>query len=366
MKILIDDGMQIQIGTGIGKYSWHLYQSLKKCTDINVDLAEFDKRELSKISGRLAYLKYINSDEYLKMSEQYDVIHYTNYAMPFRKNNKSKYIVTIHDLVSFLYPETLPFSYRYYSKLTILHSLYSADVIFTDSYSVRKEIINKWPQYEIKVFVGYPGFYTEFKQLNLSNVKYENQKIFSVENKKFFLFVGTIEKRKNVGILIEAFLNLRKNRMLNNYKLVLAGRAGYGFEHFQSIVKDAKAQNEIIFTGYISDNDCAKLYREAAAYIFPSVYEGFGSTQLECMANKLPLICSNIPTNKEISGEYGMFFELKDVNSLICQMKNVIEKNYNEIEMQKTGFNILNRFQWETLINQYIEKYQYTIDKVKL
>ena len=147
MKILIDDGMQIQLGTGIGNYSLELYQNLKKyCqSTLDVDLISFERKHKSKLLDRLEYIKYINSDEYLRKTEEYDVIHYTNYLLPFKRHEGTKYVVTIHDLVAFLYPETLNFLYRYYNQFSIKYSIKKADKILTDSYSVKNDILKFWP-----------------------------------------------------------------------------------------------------------------------------------------------------------------------------------------------------------------------------
>lgn len=355
MKILIDDGMQIRVGTGIGKYSRYLYENLKlkQNADFQVDLTEFQPKSDSKILNRLEYIKFLNSNNYINNSKQYDVIHYTNYLMPFRKNGHSKYVVTVHDLASFLYPETFSKIYIAYSRVAIDHAMKEADKILTVSNSVKKELIQYFPKFTNKIEVVYPGYYDEFSSFgNLSSVKYESDILNTLKYKKFFLFVGTIEKRKNVGMIIKAFQQMSRINKNNEFKLVLAGRPGYGYEDFFKFVRDNRLQNKVIFTGYISTKDCCKLYQEATAYVFPTIYEGFGSTQLECMANNLPIICSDIPTNREISGDYGIFFDLNSIDSLAKQMimisRDKIRKRHIKID----------KFLWENVIKDYISSYK--------
>ncbi len=318
MRILIDDGMQIKVGTGIGKYSLYLYKELKKHLEKkdSVELLQFDKGSSSKKQGRLKYLLYINSNKFKKKCEQYDVVHFTNYAMPFRKNRKTKYIVTIHDLASFIHPESLSTMYRLYNQFIVKLAIKNADQILTVSESVKKEIIERWPMANVKV--AYPGLYSEFDSEAVLN-QYESGLLGEISKRKFFLFVGTIETRKNLKIVIQSFIDMKKDNPGNGYKLVLAGRKGFGFEEYEKLINESKYKKDIIVTGYLSSNDVIKLYKEASAYIFPSVYEGFGSTQLECMVNHLPLILSKIPTNIEVSKAYGLFFDLED-------------KNFNEIK----------------------------------
>lgn len=360
MNVLIDDGMQIKVGTGIGKYSLYLYEELKKqqLSEIAVDLFQFDKGKASKKMGRWMYLTYINSTQYLKKTEKYNVIHYTNYAMPIRRNRKIKYVVTIHDLATFLHGDMFSGFYCLYSQFMIRYAIKNADIILTVSKSVKSEISDMFPKYKDKVNVAYPGLYSEFKNCNVKE-SYENEQLnLNMNNSTFFLFVGTIEKRKNVGMIIDAFFEVKKRYPEKNIKLVLAGRAGFGFNEFVDKVKQAGCEKNVLFTGYICTEDCKKLYSNAMAYIFPTVYEGFGSTQIECMAYNLPLILSNIPTNREISGDYGLFFELDDLNSLVGQMCRVIDKKFDQNSITKNAHIILEKFKWSNLVEDYIYSYE--------
>lgn len=359
MRILIDDGMQIKVGTGIGKYSLYLYKELKKHLEKkdSVELFQFDKGNSSKKQGRLKYLLYINSNKFLKKCGQFDVVHFTNYAMPFRKNRKTKYVVTIHDLASFIHPESLSMMYRVYNQFIVKLAIKNADQILTVSESVKNEIIERWPEVKEKVKVAYPGLYSEFETENIAEY-YESELLKNIQWKKFFLFVGTIETRKNLQIIIQAFLEIKREKEEKNYKLVLAGRKGFGFEKYERLINESEYRNDIIVTGYLSSNDIIKLYKEASAYIFPSVYEGFGSTQLECMANHLPLILSKIPTNIEISKDYGLFFSLEDREELKEQMKKIINSDYNFQEKNQIADKVCKEYSWECLIEVYIKFYK--------
>lgn len=360
MKILIDDGMQVKVGTGIGKYTLYLYNTLNKILQEpdRVDLFQFDKGTSGKQGGRLKYLLHINSKGYHDLCGEYDVVHYTNYAIPFRRNRKTKYAVTIHDLASFLHPQSVPGGYRLYNRLMIGYAIRYADTVLTVSRSAKKEIADKWPRYAHKVHLAYPGMYDEFNSdVRKQDARYALESLKQLKRKQFFLFVGTVEKRKNLAIVIRAFLALKQAGKADGYQLVLAGRPGFGFEEYEALTRDSAFGSDVIFTGYISSRDCAKLYQEAAAYVFPSVYEGFGSTQLECMANHLPLILSRIPTNLEISRDYGLFFDLEDQQSLEAQMLAVMEGRYDTQEKDAVADQICADFTWDHVITSYLEAY---------
>lgn len=362
MNILIDDGMQIDIGTGIGKYTENLYKNLQNCDNIKVELQQNHNTCKKKIMGRIKYLLYINSRNYRKKTKNYDIVHFTNFLIPFYRNKNVKYAVTIHDLVSFKYPETLPSLFRIYSRFITKYAIKHADLIFTVSNSVKEEIKNKFPKYKEKIKVAYPGLYDEMS--NESNKsEYDNLNLREMDN-KFFLYVGTIEKRKNIDFVVRAFLELKEKKS-NDYKLVLAGKPGYGFEEIKEVVDKSKYKGDIIFTGYISNEDCCKLYDNASAYIFPTIYEGFGSTQLECMIHHTPLILSDIPTNIEVSKEYGLFFYLSDIKSLITQMEIIIDLKYDIEQKEKVADEIVEKFKWKNVINDYIIAYE-SINKIKI
>lgn len=360
MKIMIDDGMQVNVGTGIGKYTLYLFNSLRNALkdDNKVDLYQYNNLGMSKGKGRLNYLLHINSRSYRKMCKDYDVIHYTNYAIPFFRLKDTKYVVTIHDLASFKHPESLPRTYKIYSHFIINYSMKHANVVLTVSQAIKNEINEKWPEYSDKVVVAYPGLYDEFV-VNDTQVQdeYELDLLTGLKPQKFFLFVGTIEKRKNLGIVIKSFLELKKKGNADGYKLILAGRPGFGFDEYKKAIDGSESANDIIITGYISASDCKKLYKEALAYVFPSTYEGFGSTQLECMINHLPLILSKIPTNEEISRDYGMFFSLGEQSKLEDQMQIMIEGKYDYEKNNQIADRICEKFQWHNLIYNYIEAY---------
>lgn len=361
MKILIDDGMQIDVNTGIGKYTKHLYDYLKK-NSINVSLKKHHNNSKKKIVGRIKYLFRINSNKYKKDTKKYDIIHYTNYVIPFHRNKKVKYAVTIHDLVSYKYSNTLPILYRLYSKLTIKYSIKHSDMIFTVSESIKKEISELFPKYKNKIVVGYPGLYDEMAKKTSKNY-YDNDNLNKLDT-NFFLFVGTIESRKNIDFVLDAFFQL-KEKYKNNYKLVLAGKPGYGYDNFINKVNYSPYKEDVIFTGFISSNDACLLYKNASSYIFPSIYEGFGSPQLECMIHHTPLILSSIPTNIEISKDYGLFFDLNDESSLVKQMKFIIDNKYNHSEKDIIADKIVEKFKWDNIIESYIYNYK-NLNKIKI
>ena len=353
MKILLDDGMQISVGTGIGKYSISLYKGLLE-NNVDVQLSDYIPPKKGKMYDRLHYLYYINSMDYQEYIKRFDYVLYTNYAVPFIKNSKTKYAVTIHDLVAFLYPDTLPFMYRYYSQAMIRNACEKADLIFTVSNSAKNDIVAKFPKVKNKIHAIWAGLYDDRKPLS-EYPPYENCKLTDIDNVPFFLFVSTVEKRKNVGMVIDAFLKLKgEYAEASDYKLVLAGRPGYGYQEFVEKVNASQYSQDVVFTGYVSDSDCNRLYNHAKAFIFPTVYEGFGSAQIECMNCHLPIVLSDIPVNREVSREYGIYFSLNEMDTLVRAMAKLLSKGYDYNMKKILSERYIGDFQWNNISKKYI------------
>ena len=353
----MDDGMQISLNTGIGKYSLYLYNSLKKA-GCNIDLDKTQKRHNKKTFDRISYLKYINSKEYRSKTSDYDILWYTNYAMPFIKNSKSKYAVTLADMVAYKYPKTLPFPYRLYLKSMIKNSVKKADILLTISESVKKEIIEIFPECESKIRCTWLGCYDGIKPLS-EYPQYENSKLVEIDRFPFFLFVSTVEKRKNVGMVLKAFIKLKETcDNAKNYKLVIVGRPGYGFDEFTNIADSSGFSNDIIFSGYTSDSDCNRLYNHAKAFVFPTVYEGFGFAQIECMKCRLPIILSDIPVNREISREYGEFFSLDSIDALVDKMSLIADGRYDYDVKNELADQYMKDFDWDNIACVYKSIFQ--------
>ena len=338
----------------------YLYNSIKNnigSDTLTVELDNYKKKNVPNSINRLLYLFHINSYKYYKKSGCCDVVHYTNYAMPLRRNKTTKYVVTIHDLASFIHPETVPALYAIYNRTVIKYAVKKADLILTVSQSVKSEILKKWPSLENKIKVIYPGVYSEFFS-NDHIESYDSIKLNHLQERRFFLFTGTIETRKNLGIIIDAFHILKCKGLTEGIQVVFAGRDGHDSDLYKKKIDSLGLTDSFIFTGYLSSNDISKLYQDALAYIFPSIYEGFGSTQLECMINHTPIILSSIPTNKEISGEYGVFFNLNDTQSLASAMEIFINNSFDIKKNRVIADRTVNNFRWDKLSEIYIEAYR--------
>lgn len=354
MVIYIDDGMQSDVGTGIGKYTQYICRELEKRNDVELNCIRYSYNKKNRKMLRIKYLKYINSYQYMKKFKNNSWAIYTNYTIPFIRKKDVKYVSVIHDLVAFLYPDMLPKFYRIYNQKMIKYAVYNSDAIITVSNSVKNEILKMFPDIKIPILVVNNGVDFSIKEENIRN-SYTNLKLQNVCDKKYFLFVGTIEKRKNIGVIIKAFIELKKKyNIANDYKLVLAGRMGFGSEDYVEMVNNSNCTEDIIFTGYINDEDRNKLYVNSKAFIFPSIYEGFGVPQIECMSCGIPIILSDIPVNNEVSGEYGVYFKLNDVNDLTSKMLLFIENKIDVSKKREIAKKKIKQYDWKDITNKMV------------
>ena len=343
LRVLIDDGMQIRIGTGIGKYSSQLYEYLKQRIQV-CDLNSFPAKKKNWFT-RIKYLLYINSLKFKKKLEKYDVVHFTNYLMPLSIPPKTRCVVTIHDLTAFSHPETLSFLHRLYFRFAIKFSLKHADLILCISKTIKEEIINRFPKLvrKQKIDVIYCG------------LPYSSLPTLPPKRYNTFLYVGTIEKRKNISLIISAFSLFSQQNKLN-YKLVLAGKLGFGSNEIVEKAKSSPFFDRIVFTGYISDEKRNEYYLTSGSLIFASVYEGFGIPQIEALYFGLPIILSDIPTNREITKNNGIYFK-NNPSSLANAMAEFAFSKEKSIASAYKRQSNSNSYFCENLIEDYICAY---------
>lgn len=350
--VLLDDGMQIERGTGIGKYSEHLGRALEAIDNVKVDYAHFG-HDGNRRNARFSYLKHINSAAFRAEAERHDLCIFTNYAMPFKKL-KTATAVTVHDLAVFDCPDTLPWLYVPYGRAMINNAVKQADAVVTVSETMAQDIRSRFPRESAKVAWAWPGVYDHVR-VGSAGASYDNCALGEAAKSPFFLMVGTVERRKNVELVIRAFAKFKTcSDDGKDWKLVLAGRPGFGFGHIKKVAESVALDDDVVFTGYVSDNDCSNLYRDARALVFPSVYEGFGSIQNECMSMGLPIVLSDIPTNREVARDYGVFFRLGDVEGLACKLGEVSELRGSE-QLSCLAEQYLPDFDWKHVAVSYLD-----------
>lgn len=242
---------------------------------------------------------------------------------------KKGIINTIHDLTAWDYPDTMKTLSRIYFKFGIKNSVKLSKEILTVSKFSKKRIRDKFGNKNISIV--YNGISEVFLKNDIENNK---QNIFDVRNKyelpdKYIMCLCTLEPRKNLELLINAYVELRNENKLN-LKLVLVGRKGWKIEKLLNDINN-KYTNDIIVTGFVDDKDLPVIYKAASCFIFPSLYEGFGIPVIEAMYMNVPVICSNTSSLPEVVNGCGILFENNNKEDLKVKILEFLNKTENEI-----------------------------------
>jgi len=302
-SIGIDDGFAMSRPTGIGRHSAALLQALERCAP-SVVVHHVEHPDLARIRPRvlrrIMYLGWLASGIPGRSQRRtFDLVHYTNYHVAPRKPRGLRYAATIHDLVPFHARGTKSRAYGAYLRRSIRQALRVADVVFATSHSVREEITAAFGVHGDTIRVVYvpPGI----TSMPATDARaYVRRAWPAIGDAPFVLFVGALERRKNLVGLVDAFARLSPTHV--DVQLVLAGRPGIGFDAIADAIgrTHALVSRVHVLMG-CSDDDLRALYSSCTVFAFPSLYEGYGIPLLEAMTCGAPIVASDIPSSTELT-----------------------------------------------------------------
>ena len=251
--------------------------------------------------------------------------------------------VTIHGLEYEAVPEAYSFLERLYMRLSIKLSCRWVKKIIAVSKNTRKDLMGLYKVPGEKIEVVYEGVSEKFQ---ISNSKFQINSKFKIQNSKFILFIGRLEKRKNIEGIISAFEILKKKYNIP-HKLVLAGKPGYDYEATSYKLKTSSCKNDIIETGYISEGEKYNLLASADVFLFPSFYEGFGLPVLEAQAAGIPTVAGNTASLPEIGGDGAAYCDPNEPISIALSVYKLIsDKSFRNGIIEK-GYENAGRFSWD-------------------
>ena len=332
--IYINARFLTQRKTGVQQYALVLCRELVKhvpdiCfltpkTDLIDDKwrKEFNILQIGNRNGH--FWEQIELPRYLRSVGSPLLLCFTGLSPAFYKNC----YFTIHDMSLYAYPKWFRFIYRAVYKVNYAIQSRIARGIFTVSDFSKSEIEKYLAVDPDKITVLTNSVDTS---INLKN-HIENE---AVKHKEILL-VGTLEPRKNIEFVINAFLNSK----IEDYKLVVVGGLGAAF----SKVTFPQHEN-IVFCGYLSDNDLELKYRDASIFVYPSLYEGFGLPPLEAMQRGCPVMASDRASIPEVCGDAAYYFNPEDSSDFSAKLRELIE-NYDELSpvLIRNGYRRLEQF----------------------
>ncbi len=338
--IYIDISFVFKPMTGIGAYVLTIINILKK-SNINFSFEELVLPAKTKFKFIYHFL-WFNTLFFIKsLFCKPDVIICPSFIMPYFTRKKTKYVTVIHDLCHLRGEEMTKYS-RSIFGLSVNIVIKKADTIVTVSDTIKQELIEKFNISPDRIKVVYNSIGEHFINANL-NPEILNK--YNIQKDKYILSVATLNKRKNIPELIKAFESISDK--YPELKLVLVG--GMGNENREKLTKHPN----IIFTGYIKDEEIPVLYKNALIYVFPSLYEGFGTPIIEAQYSNCPLLCSDIPVFREVAGK-GAEFCKTDYQSIAEKMEYLINNPTRRNELINFGDNNVKRFSIENVAKQLL------------
>lgn len=340
-KIFLDTSFVYRNKSGIGVYVDTLKNVLNK-KYINYFSYEFRYPKIFYNVKYLLYILWLNTIFYIKtLFCKSQIFIFPSFIMPYLTHKKNKYYTIIHDLTGFRKYEMTKHA-RCIHQLSVYTAIKKADTIVTVSNTVRQELIEKFNISPDRIKVVYNSIGEHFINANL-NPEILNK--YNIQKDKYILSVATLNKRKNIPELIKAFESISDK--YPELKLVLVG--GMGNENREKLTKHPN----IIFTGYIKDEEIPVLYKNALMYVFPSLYEGFGTPIIEAQYSNCPLLCSDIPVFREVAGK-GAEFCKTDYQSIAEKMEYLINNPTRRNELINLGDNNVKRFSIENVAKQLL------------
>lgn len=371
MNIIIDLQPLIKKKTGIGWFTYYLNRNLAQINNRNIFLkgstfdflgmnkadeklieVNFDSLEINHVIPPKAYklLWSVIPLKYDKLFKNGDLYHFYNYTIPPISDNK-KVIINVYDLVLKMFPKTMKITNRKLLERELEKSVNRADRIVTISNSSKNEISETYGIDKKKIEIIYPGIDATVIEAG------KMQKRGNPLNTKYFLFVGTVEPRKNLNTLIEAY-GLLPDDVKNEYKLVICGGRGWGSNTVYDLVSRMGLEDRIIFTGYVSEERKWDLMNNAEIFIFPSIYEGFGMPAAEAMACGVPVIASDIGVLREVGGEAALYASPDDPDGFRNHIMNLLSDEKLRHEMVEAGILNISRFSWEAGARKLLRIYE--------
>ena len=255
------------------------------------------------------------------------------------------FVTTVHDLSWLRYPEMHPRSRVRWLERGLPRALERASAILVDSDFVRREVLTTFPVDARRVHAAHLGVSPNFRPRAASETRSTLQTLGLVHG-EYLLTVGTLEPRKNVGHVVSAYARLPA-RLRGRYPLVVAGAKGWRAGRLERELRALARDGAIRLLGAVPGDDLPHLYAGAAAFVFASLYEGFGLPPLEAMASGVPLLLSNRASLPEIAGGAAVMFEPDHLDDTAAKLETLLEDSNASSELVRLGLGRAAAFTWE-------------------
>ena len=292
-----------------------------------------------------------------------DVLHSPVNVLPTWLPSTCASVVTLHDLAFLRFPEVLTRAKRLYHYTFTIRSLRRATMLIAVSESTRQDAHELVGIPLEKIQTVYPCI-----PERVSNVPEEGEiALFRQKkglNEGYILYLGTLEPRKNIPTLIDAYAKLRQNSTVRE-KLVLAGGKGWLYDEIFEKVRQLNMEAEVIFPGFVADSEQALWYAAASAFVYPSLYEGFGLPVAEALASGIPTVTSNVSSLPEAGAGVALCVDPRDVQALSAALYTSLNDTTFRQQSQRMASSIAQRFSAATMATQTMTVYEQAAKNVQ-
>ncbi len=273
-----------------------------------------------------------------------DVFHAPHYTLPFTTPCNS--VVTIHDCIHLLFPQYLPSRVAYiYARTALWIAANRSSRVLTVSEASKKDILSFFNIDPEKITVIPNGIDGQFMIEPSTEAIARVQERYQLKS-PFLLYVGNVKPHKNLERLIDAFFKLRKDG-LTNLTLLIIGDEITKYTTIRRTVHRYQLHKYVRFLGFVPSDTLSILYRLADAFVFPSLYEGFGLPPLEAMASGTPVVTSNVSSLPEVVGNAAVLVDPYDVNSIANGIQTILEDPLYREKLTKNGLERAKHYSWE-------------------
>ena len=256
-------------------------------------------------------------------------------------------VVTVHDLGYEYFPEAHPARERWYLRWSTRRHVRVAARVIADSQATKDDLVRLYGADPGRVHVVYPALDGDFRPEFDRNRQLTVRRSYGLPDQaEYILHVGTLQPRKNLDRLIEAFALVRRELPNRQLFLVLAGSPGYNSRLLYDKVRALGLEKIVRFPGFVRVHDLPALYAAASCYAFPSLYEGFGFPVLEAQASAVPLVCARASSLPEVAGEGALYFDPFSVEAMAAALIRVLTDAGLRAQLVEAGRANLARFSW--------------------
>jgi glycosyltransferase involved in cell wall biosynthesis len=272
-----------------------------------------------------------------------DVLFVPAHVLPIVHPRRS--VVTVHDLGYLSYPKAHTRFARWYLNWSTRFNAHQAAHLIVDSQATCNDLVIHYGVQRNKITVVYPGVGPGMAPVS-SDAELQHVRDRYHLPPEYLLFVGTLQPRKNLNALLEAFASVREQHP--QVQLVLAGKRGWLYRSLFEKCQELGLEPYVHWIGYVPQDDLAALLSAARAFVLPSLYEGFGLPVLEAMACGTPVICSRVSSLPEVAGDAALLIDPNDPFDLANAMNRLLDDSSLRSQLSKRGLQQAARFSWET------------------